>query len=350
MYNSTILPLDKKKIIKKTIESAPLILLSFFLGGIVIGYDYVMSETGLTWLSALSVLPPLISIIGIYVYQSFYYKLYFYDFKEGGAEIRKGVISRSTGHVRYERIQNIYVDQDILDRLFRLYDVHYETAGETSGIYSHVDGLNKENSEKLLKFLNEKLTPGGSKMAEPLISSEDNQAGAPTGAAVDRSNTPISKMIIYKNTLFFFLSSVIAFVVAIISLKQELADANMSTKAVIPGGMIAIAVFLVGVIIYFQIWYRNFYFQFSDRSGVIKKQVISLSNSYIYYDRIQNINLSQDVFDRLFGIFTITLETARETSKESLTASLNIPGLSQTDADKLKNFLLSKVSIYKNKI
>lgn len=98
-----------------------------------------------------------LDLIATSIYHYLYYKLYYYNFTDEGAEIRKGVVSRQTGHVQYDRIQNIYIDQDFLDRIFGLYDIHYETAGEKSAFYSHVDGLNKENAEKLVAFLSKRV-------------------------------------------------------------------------------------------------------------------------------------------------------------------------------------------------
>ncbi len=143
MYDSQNLPLSPLKVVKKTIRRwlfwALFVLPFLYLS---ISSWYGISMFGVAFLLLL----PIMFVIVIYEY--YYYKLYYYNFAEDRAEIRKGVISRATGHVHYERLQNIYIDQDFLDRIFRLYDIHYETAGKTSDFYSHVDGLNKINADK----------------------------------------------------------------------------------------------------------------------------------------------------------------------------------------------------------
>lgn len=198
MLNSTNLPLDRKKIIKKTLEKFPVFLLFFIFGGIIVVFNF---ELKLWWLTIIGIALPIIPIFCVYIYQVYYYKLYFYDFKDDCAQIRKGVISRSTGHVRYERIQNIYIDQDILDRIFGLFDVHYETAGETSGIYSHVDGLNKENAEKLIKFLNSKLYGGNKQVNQNtsgLNNNSDSNKATITGEIIDRNVVPVLQKLLLK--------------------------------------------------------------------------------------------------------------------------------------------------------
>lgn len=157
MFDSNNLPLEKRKIVKKTLNTVPL----FFMFGLSVIPVYLISGSTSPLLLMVGFIAFVIPTFLVYFYQVLYYRSYYYSFEEEGAEIRKGVVGQSTGHVRYKKIQNVYVDQDVLDRIFGLYDVHYETAGETSGNYSHVDGLNKENADKLVSFLNNKLHAQG---------------------------------------------------------------------------------------------------------------------------------------------------------------------------------------------
>jgi membrane protein YdbS with pleckstrin-like domain len=69
----------------------------------------------------------------------------------------KGVISRNRISIRYEKIQNIFVDQDFLDRIFKLYDVHIATADVQSATVAHIDGVSKENADRLKSILDEKI-------------------------------------------------------------------------------------------------------------------------------------------------------------------------------------------------
>ena len=197
MLNSSNLPLEKRKIIKKSLASFPVFLLSLLLGGysLVIGI-LLYEEVSWSWpLIILGIILSLFTPLAIVLYQIYYYKSYFYSFGEKGAEIGKGVFSRSTGYVQYDKIQNIYVDQDFLDRLFNLYDVHYETAGEVSGTYSHVDGLNQTNARKLVDFLNEKVS--AKNMPEEQLEQEtilsDNEK---ISKVISRQTTPLLKNMI----------------------------------------------------------------------------------------------------------------------------------------------------------
>jgi putative membrane protein len=96
--------------------------------------------------------------------------------------------------------------------------------------------------------------------------------------------------------------------------------------------------------IYFSIWYKNFYFSFEADKGEIRKKVIGQSVSYLYYNRIQNVNVRQGILDRIFGIYSLNIETAGETSG----SKFNLSGLSQEGAEKIREFLLERTKIYKN--
>ena len=45
------------------------------------------------------------------------------------------------------------MDQDLFDVLFGLYDVHISTPTEQSGLFAHIDGVDKEGSQELRQFI-----------------------------------------------------------------------------------------------------------------------------------------------------------------------------------------------------
>ena len=128
VYNSQNLSLSPLKVIKKIVAGIiPLTIFLIFAGvflqiGTPIAGDLTRSAS--LFLATLIIIWILVLLTNS-IYQYFYYRLYYYDFKVDKAEIRKGVITQATGHVFYKRLQNIYVDQDWLDRLFGLYDIHF---------------------------------------------------------------------------------------------------------------------------------------------------------------------------------------------------------------------------------
>jgi membrane protein YdbS with pleckstrin-like domain len=144
------IPLHPNKIIKKTIESIIgivflAVMFSFFLIPFLIGFWEIC-------LPALIILLVLLVII-LYWYEGLYYKTYYYDIKEDSIIIRKGVWFKSQISFNYSKIQDVYIDQDPLDKIFGLYDVHLATAAVTSSPLAHIDGLDEENASKIRDLL-----------------------------------------------------------------------------------------------------------------------------------------------------------------------------------------------------
>ncbi|MDD5016141.1 MAG: PH domain-containing protein [Atribacterota bacterium] len=358
MYNSQNLPLSSKKIIKKTINRTipiigPLAALLFALFTVMkisaldIMQSYVMEtqKAILAW-----IVFGILFIIAIFVYEYFYYKLYYYDFTDDGAKIKKGVISQATGLVHYARLQNIYVDQDILDRIFGLYDVHYETAGEMSGFYSHVDGLNKENADKLVAFIEGKTKQTDSSLQEGQKTREttiqpDNITEKNKVEGISVLEYPLSKSVILIKTIGLTIYySIFFFVLGFMTLLKA-KDTGFGLNA---NGLPWIGFLMILILswVYSKVWYKNFYFNFDQEKGEIRSKVISSSTSYLYYDRIQNVNLSQSIISRLFGIYKIIIETAGEQAGRKLV----IDGLPKESAEKVKDFILTKAKYYRGRL
>jgi len=160
----TEFPLSTKKVIKKTIASSltftciSIIFWMFTASTIVLTKDSSAFVTGLVILSVLVTVYLLLTVL----YQMWYYSVYFYDLTDDYVIIRKGPITPTEITIPYERIQDVYVDQDILDRIFGLYDVHFSSATVSSGLAAHIDGLEKKAAdglkEKMLKTVSEKIS------------------------------------------------------------------------------------------------------------------------------------------------------------------------------------------------
>jgi hypothetical protein len=153
---SVKIPLHPNKKIKKTIESVIGSVVMILVIGLVLIAPILGSGLGLICIPIFLVL--LIIYVGImYWYQSLYYKTYYYDVAEDSLVVRKGVWFRNQISFNFSRVQDVYVDQDMFDKLFGLYDVHLATAAMTSAPMAHIDGLNEENASEIRDLLLEKI-------------------------------------------------------------------------------------------------------------------------------------------------------------------------------------------------
>lgn len=162
-------PLSSKKIIKKTISSLlgwffAIIFLYAFGIALLVSAQFMDSFKNihivslLSWMTIGTIIVLLVLLIPTYIYQKLYFESYFYDLTEDFIIFRKGVVTPHEITIPYERIQDVYVDQDLFDRFFNIYDVHLSTATYTSGIAAHIDGVEKPAADGLRSLLLQTIT------------------------------------------------------------------------------------------------------------------------------------------------------------------------------------------------
>jgi len=157
-------PLENIKPLKKTIGFSIIIIIvvifaSVFIIAMLSSEQNIKISVGLVLI--LAVLLIILSIILKYIYEVIYLKNYFYDNTPESLIIKKGVFSINEITLPFNRIQDVYVDQDILDRIFGLYDVHVSSATSISAVLSHIDGLNKNNSDTIRDLILKKIKEHG---------------------------------------------------------------------------------------------------------------------------------------------------------------------------------------------
>lgn len=156
-------PLSAKKIWKKMISTSLLWLVTSLLflrviTGIVFAPVFQLTTVRYEYLILFGMFIILILALGInYFYQKRYIETYFYNMTDKFLVIRKGILMPQEITVPIERIQDVYVDQDVFDQLFGLYDVHISTATAASTIRAHIDGVDKKTAEELRELILSKL-------------------------------------------------------------------------------------------------------------------------------------------------------------------------------------------------
>ena len=159
------IPLQKSKIVKKSMGGMiGVLVLAGFLTIFVVGFFFAepddMPEILRLLRSAIMVVfPVLIGLLlcSVPVYEYYYWKRYFYDMDEKNIVIRKGVIAQKEITLPFSRVTDVYVDQDLMDVMFGLYDVHISTPTEESGQFAHIDGVDKEGSRELRRMILERM-------------------------------------------------------------------------------------------------------------------------------------------------------------------------------------------------
>ena len=154
------IPLQQAKIIKKSVGGIIGIIILYifavpFLVGFVINNPQHNNYKIIIFIGA--ILFFILFCCAISLYQYFYFQRYFYDIDDKNIIIRKGVLAQKEITLPFSRITDVYVNRDILDVLFGLYDVHMSSPTAQSGEFAHIDGIDKEGSEKIKHLILNKI-------------------------------------------------------------------------------------------------------------------------------------------------------------------------------------------------
>ncbi len=164
----TTIPLQKRKILKKSFGSITKVVIGAIIGTVIIYMllygdvvelppklaqsAYNKAYLMFLWFVLISTM-----LFSRMIYQILYFLTYFYDMDQNNVVIRKGVVTKREITLPFSKITDVYVDQDLLDVLLGLYDVHISTPTVESGVFAHVDGVNKKGASLLRKMILEKV-------------------------------------------------------------------------------------------------------------------------------------------------------------------------------------------------
>jgi putative membrane protein len=307
----------------------------------------------------------LVFLVPYAFYIKAYIKRYVYDGEASYITIKKGVFAPSEIHVQYQKIQDVYVDQDVLDRIMGLYDVHIASATAASGIEAHIDGVEKEAAEGLKKFFLDKLSnpnqqapitvPGGvgAPMATPMQQvtpvAQDVKLNLTEEISSDRYPL-LDKWFWVETTSRIIKSIITAFLIVFVIFAKTKHSTFMESIGWMALSFVGLAVvIIIWNVISLLLWKKNYAFKFTPDNIYYKDGVISISEKHMPYSSIQDVTVSQGVLDRMFGIAGVRIENAATqsiTTKNGRVAVFNgivLLGISLADARKITEVLKSSV-------
>ncbi|HVX92586.1 MAG TPA: PH domain-containing protein [Candidatus Dojkabacteria bacterium] len=337
-------PLSKKKFWKKIIESivpgifksiglfALLFVAPIIIQGAVKNYNGYLT----LFFFGLALLAILVAFIINIVYIHYYIKYYFYDCNDQFITIKKDPITPREIHVQYNKIQDVYVDQDLIDRILDIYDVHIASATISSGIEAHIDGVDHEEAEAIKTFLLNKLKSSSNNTVSMNQDSgggknekNDNLVSIKLDKKISSNEYPVSNSYIFSimfSRVFFSLFIPLLFMGPLLEI----------TKTGVVFYYVSGVIFSFILLMVTQIlWIRAFYFEFEQDYILCKTGFIAKSETHIPYKNIQNVTTSQGIFDRIFHIKNIIIENAAQ----GLIAPMLLFGQPEGKADEITNVL-----------
>jgi len=158
-------PLRFRKVIKKSAKSAikiffmsliPTFLIFVFLNGDIAPLP-TRVIANVVWLKIGWISIVLLIMFSKMIYEYLYYRTYFYDVTKNNVVIRKGVISKREITLPLSKITDVYVEQDMYDVIFGLYEIQLSTPTAESGRTAHISGVNKKGADYIKELILQKI-------------------------------------------------------------------------------------------------------------------------------------------------------------------------------------------------
>ncbi len=347
-------PLSPKKFQKKLISRSLIILFaSIVLGGVstipitamVVSRQPQNGLGAFLWISVLLIIAFFALIMSLYgAYVSAYIRRYYYDASEQFLTIQKGVFAPTEIHVPYVKIQDVYVDQDILDRLLGIYDVHIASATVTSGIEAHIDGVDPAVAEALKIFLLNKIQYGS---AQPLSqtasvsaaqsSTQQVIAQGPQAGRYTTKNYPIANgWLVAAFAANIFTAALYSIIIWGFFLGKHTSIFTVSIGQFV----MVYAILYIGLAIWTLLWKATFSFEFLPQFILMKDGVLKREEKHVPYRTLQNVLLKQGLIERILGLSTVIIENAAmATTKTGRASRITIPGQPIDKGNELVNEL-----------
>ncbi len=340
-------PLSSRKILKKMIgkcvtSTFPAVLLGLFGIGAGIGMSLI-EATRVSVLILLFIIFTLsfylIFILGHYLYEIAYIRRYYYSADEHFLTIKKGVFAPGEIHVQYQKMQDVYVDQDLFDRVLGLYDVHIASATVTSGIEAHIDGVDVDVAEGLKNWL---LGHVSGVHSNPTATMSESSSGT-TGTVHVPGNISYQTFSIQKG---WYVQSVFqALLLSLILgfwLGLSVFDKGYSEMGFVLSLAIIFVLFIFQMVMA-VLWKKSFTWEFTPEFILTKEGIIGRRETHVPYRTIQDVMLSQSIFERLLGLCTVKVENATAVAGGSKGRGINrgprFPGQSLSKGQELVEIL-----------
>lgn len=267
-----------------------------------------------------------IGFVVTYVYWRYYIKTYFYSADEHFITIRKGVFAPTEIHVQYSKIQDVYVDQDITDRVMGLYDVHIASATYASGIEAHIDGVDAVTAEGLKQFFLNRITNASRPSAPSAPAVSEVSTSATPEVTLPADVTGVSSVSFPINGKWYAQSVLSAL------FGSALISVLITVRAEIPVlfSLIPFVILFVGQFLYAVLWKNAYTWNLSSEFLEMSEGVIARKSTHLPYRTIQDVILTQSIIERVLGLCTVRVENAASvsmsSSKKASSRGIRFPG------------------------
>jgi len=151
---------------------------------------------------------------------------------------------------------------------------------------------------------------------------------------------------IYGYILFSFLGIFLGQFVAVPLAMLLVILAGFSEESIIIIGILSVIISIIFVIIasevYARMSYARWFYEFTDDRLKTERGIIWKRYSNIPYERIQNVDIHRGIIARMLGFSSFMIQTAGYSAQPQ--SEGNIPAIEMNQAEKLRGFIMKKIT------
>ncbi|MDP3093336.1 MAG: PH domain-containing protein [bacterium] len=316
-------PLEKRKIIKDLIK--PFLGMGTITSVIISGLMVVwilgqmgpeeISKFGPNELKSFLALLFILSaaLLGSYVLDRLNYRSVFYDIKDNMLIIKSGLFSRKEIIVPLTKVQDVYLDQDIGNRIFKLYDIRFSLNLAGSYLQARIDGLNATNAAALKEKAVEEIRRASSQNKKP--APRDYTGQEILSYRYPREKRVIAKRISGRSETYLIFFGWLAWALMIISPSASKGALNLPIVLFAAFPLVFFGVYLLAKLLREKSSYSSYFYDLTqDKNIIIRQGTTKKQETSVPLSRIQAIYISRDILDRFLKIHSVNFATPESNS------------------------------------
>ena len=301
-------------------------------------------------LNASLILLAIAVLIIIFGYMNYRHFLFYIDADQDEFILKKGIFNKERIGVRFERIQQVNINQSFLQKIINVYEVEIETAGSAKN-----EAKIKAVSKPTALAIRERLLAG--KMTEEKKVSEPGTFGdrlpEPANSVLKISLGSLVKIALTSDYLKS-LGLIIAFFGTVYNKLKEsifkdsemennvveyLSSLHLSQYILLITGVLILIVFVFNLI-RFVIVYFDFTIKKQGRSLQFSYGLLNTKNTIIQPSKVQIIRLVTNFFQRKMNLIRMFISQASSDIQKDKKATIQLPGFNKQEGQQIIQMLL----------
>ena len=289
----------------------------------------------------------LIMIIG---YLNYRYFLFYIDEDRDEFILNKGVFNKKRVSIRFERIQQVNINQSFIQRLIDVYEVEIETAGSTKN-EAKIRAVTKQTALAIRKRL---LAGKMTEDEKPFQTGTVPELNPEAASSVLKISIGSLVKIALTSDYLRSLGLIIAFFFTIYNkLKESLfKDSEMENNVIEYLSslhlsqyilLITVAIILVVFIfnlLRFMIVYFDFTIRKQGQSLQFSYGLLNTKNTFIQPSKVQSIRIVTNFFQRKMNLQRMFITQASSDVHQDKKATIQLPGFNEQEGKKIIQMLL----------